>query len=31
MNMPNCQWIITCGVLCWNTIEYIYESLPTSC
>jgi len=26
-----CQWIIVCGVLCWNTIEYTCQSWPTSC
>jgi len=26
-----CQWIIVCGVLYWNTIEYTCQSWPTSC
>jgi len=29
-----CQWIIMCAVLwvlCWNTMEYKCQSLPTSC
>jgi len=26
-----CQWIIMCGVLCWNTIEYTCQRWPPSC
>jgi len=26
-----CQWIIMCGVLCWNTIEYTCQKWSTSC